>query len=157
MSLCPWQRFVTFYVAIFLINKWKNFTTIFTASPPPIHPSAIFFLFFWFVYLCRVRSYTKWHEQIGVKKLLVTSGQTVACYNITHMWPLDYICVSQSWLRSLAGHPERPTLCHPQWAFQDWDEQRQLPGNEEQVPGTEVQGELNCTQIVQGEKKNCTT
>lgn len=40
---------------------------------------------------------------------------------------------SQTWLRSLAGHSERPTLCRSQWALQDWDAQGQLPGDEEQV------------------------
>lgn len=46
----------------------------------------------------------------------------------------------QTRLRSLAGHPERRQVRHPQRAFQRRDEPRELPGDQEQVPRQEIQG-----------------
>lgn len=46
----------------------------------------------------------------------------------------------QTRLRSLAGHPERRQVRHPQRAFQMRDEPRELPGDQEQVPRQEIQG-----------------
>lgn len=48
--------------------------------------------------------------------------------------------VPQTRLRSLAGCAERREVCHPQRAFQRRDEQRELPGDQEQVSGATVQG-----------------
>lgn len=50
--------------------------------------------------------------------------------------------VSQTWLCSLAGCAKRCEVCHPQWALQRGDEQRKLPGDQEQVSCPQVQGEL---------------
>lgn len=65
-------------------------------------------------------------------------------------WPSRHTCVvildfgvSQTRLRSVAGCAERREVCHPQWALQRGDEQRQLPRDQEQVSGPQVQGETS--------------
>lgn len=51
--------------------------------------------------------------------------------------------MSQTRLRSMAGCAERCEVCHHQRALQRGNEQRELPGDQEQVSGPEVQGETN--------------
>ena len=50
---------------------------------------------------------------------------------------------SQTWLRSMAGCAEWCEVCHPQRALQRRDEQRELPGDQEQVSCSQVQGSLS--------------
>lgn len=48
----------------------------------------------------------------------------------------------------MAGCAEWCEVCHPQWALQRRDEQRKLLGDQEQVSGPQVQGELSTLIII---------